>query len=487
MKKKPLIFASVLIVSVIACVTTAVAQGSSVSDIFSTFVESGAALTAGIIFIIAALAALLFGKKLKGKLDKASSSAMVTTFIVIFSVCGLGCLGLALATDGQSWLNMMYHTTTADMLTAHFSDYAMTARNAGAQFFYKSAERFSPMGLLIFFLLAQFMPTEYILNESFLKYSMMFKNQTIILLCLFLVLLAVVPIYRMNRAVLRKNELRIQDELVSFLLVVSFPGVYCIEMGNIAGFCLAAVMFFLLFKDAEKRVFRELSLFFLGLSAAVAPYTLLFALLLLDKKDKKRINDFVKTTVYFVVMFICPAFFTGFGNMLKYVKHFLSVSTVSYTPGNMSIANLLIFFGIKSVPVLYIVMLLTEIIAVVCLFRLPTVWQKCAAIAYITLNMFGISEVTLAIFAFIPFVFLLAEKKHKASDWLYFGALTLLITPIPAWYYFDELYFGDFLTCFGLPYIESANNLFSLAAVQILFIVMLCQTIKTFKKPNKTA
>lgn len=307
------------------------------------------------------------------------------------------------------------------------------------------------------------------------------------MLYLFLVLFAVVVLYRMNRSVLRRNELRIQDELVVFLTVVSFPSVYCIEMGSIVGLCLALVMFFILFRNAEKRLLRELSLVLLGLSASIAPYTLVFALLLLDKKDKKSIIAFGKTVVYFVVLFVCPAFFTGFRNMLTYVTSFISIVPDGYTAGNMSIANLLVFFGISSSAILYIVTILTEAIAVLCVFKLPSMWHKTAAIAYIILNIFGVSENTIAVFIFIPFIFLLAEKKHKAMDWLYFAAFTLLITPLPAWYYFDKTNFTVFLSALGLPAIDAANNLFSLAAVQMIFVLIVCQTVKGLSKKKVKA
>lgn len=454
------------------------------TTVWSAFAESKSALAAGIVFAAILALVLIFRKKLKKKLNNSTAKHMTAAFIIFFSVCGTACLALTLATDGEAWLDMMHGETLGPYSMTQFSDYAETARNAGSRLFYKSAERFSPMALLLYFIIAQFLPSNLILSESTSSYMLMLKNQTVILLYLFLVLFTTVLLYRMNRSVLRRNGLRAQDELIAFLAVVSYPSVYCIELGNTAGLSIVLTMFFILFMDSEKRLLRELSLIAIGFSAAITPYTILFALLILKDKSKNSIIPFVKAAGYFIVLFILPAFFTGFGNMLDYVKSFLSVSADGFTAGNMSVANLLVFFGVKSKAALYAVMLLTELIAAVCVFLLPSSWQKCAAIVYIILNFYGISEPTLLIFVFIPLAFLMAEKRHKASDWSYLTAFSFLVTPLPAWYYFDKKYFALFLEEFNLEYIPAANSLFSLAATQMIFILIVSQTAATIIKKS---
>ena len=298
---------------------------------------------------------------------------------------------------------------------------------------------------------------------------------------LFLVLFLCTLIYRMSRPILRQNGLSTKNELICFLLIVSFPSIYCIELGNIVALSLALAMFFLLFRDHEKRVMREVSLVAIGISAAITPYTILFALLLPKKNDKKSVISFVKSAAYFVVLFIAPAFLTGFGNMLQYVENFFAMPTDGFIAGNTGIANLLAFFGVRSAVPMLILTFIMEIIALVCAFVLPETWQKTAAIVYIILNFAGISANELYLFALIPFVFLMAEKQHKTIDWAYLLSFSLLITPIGEWYYFEKHTAEVIFHAFGVDYIVSANNLFSLAAVQLLFVLLVCQTVPALR------
>lgn len=489
MKKKLLVFSAVILLMLTSGLTVfaadAAAAPAAQSSAFRVFLTCKSAVIPAILFLLAAILLFVFRKKLTAKLRHTSADCMLNAFGIFFIVNGILCMVFALATDGVTWSHMMHKESVSGYPISQFSDYLGTLRNAGSKFFYKSADSFSPLSLLIFFLLAQFMPADLLLSQSAVTYMQMAKNQTIMLTYLFLVLFLSVLIYRMNRVVLRRNGLTTKNEILLFLLIVSFPSIYCIELGNIVALSLALTMFFLLFRDHEKRALREISLAAIGVSAALTPYTLLFALLLLKKKDKKNVIAFVKSAVYFVVLFIAPAFFTGFGNMLDYVKNFFSVPTNGFVVGNTGIANLLAFFGVRSAVPMIILMFLMELVALVCVFVLPATWQKMAAILYIILNFAGVSANEIYLFALIPFVFLMTEKEHKLIDWIYLLALSLLITPIPEWYYFEQEKVKLLFQSCGISYISSANNLFSLAAVQLLFVLIVRQSVPILRQMQK--
>lgn len=454
----------------------------SLKDMFSCFINSSAAVTAAVIFAVVLVAFLVFRKKLTAKLSGASASAMVNAFIAFFSVSGIACLAMAFLTDGETWSNLMHVNLQSEAIKTQFEDYILSVKSAGTQQFYKTAETNTPFAHLIFFILAQFLPPKYIYADSFVMDIMTLRNQTFMYLYLIVVMFVVVILYRMNRSVLRNNKLNMRDEVVAFLLVVSFPAFYCIEKGNISAFSLLLTMLFIIMKGSEKKLFRELALLAVSASAAISPYTLIFALLIITDINKKTIIDFARTVVYFLIMFITPAIFTGFGNLKTYVVHFISVDAESYIAGNMSISNLLHFFGIENKIVIYAVVILTFAIAVTAMLRLPEMWQKTAAGAYIILNIFAYSDAVAAMFVFIPLVFLLSQNEHKAINWAYMLSFALLVTPFPEWYLGDSTDFSSFMNSIGIANIRNANNLISLAAAQMLLILLAYQTVKLMKE-----
>ena len=170
--------------------------------------------------------------------------------------------------------------------------------------------------------------------------------------------------------------LSVQQCFVAFLFAVSYPAIFCIEKGNITIFSIVLVMIFITLRNSEKNLFKELSLIAIAVSAAITTYTLIFALLMFEDKSKKTVLRFIRTCVYFFILFVTPAIFTGFGNLLTYVKAFISVSAEGFIPGNMSIANILHFFGISNTIIVYAIILLTDAIALIAMFMLPSMWQQ---------------------------------------------------------------------------------------------------------------
>ena len=444
------------------------------------FIHSPAAITAAVIFLIAVALIFVFRNKLSGRLNNTTANSMTNVFILFFSVFGIAALVMGFMTNGETWSNLMHKNPGAEFSYTQFEDYILNAKYAGRKQFYKIAETNSPFSMLIFYLLAQFLPPKLIYGDSFIYKLSILRNQTFMYLYLILVMMIIFLIYKMARYVLRNNGLNFRDEIISFLLVVSFPAIYCIEKGNFSAISLLLSLVFILFRNSEKKLFRELSLVALAVSAATTPYTLIYAFFLIDIKDNKTFISFAKTIGYFIVLFITPAFFTGFGNALTYAKAFLNISADAYISTNMSIVNILHFLGISNVAVVSAIFLLTEIAAIIAIIVLPSVWQKSVAATYIMLNIFSVSDPVVAIFAFIPLIFLLAEKKHTKSDWLYMFTLAFIITPLPEWFRFDSVAFKQFLLSMNVV-VNNANELIAPAATQFLLIILVVQTISCIR------
>ena len=454
--------------------------GFSFEFILKCFFGSNSAVIAASAVVALLILLIVFRKKLKRKLNKSKASQLINAFILFFSVSGIACLAMAFATDGATWSNLMHRSDSA-LLYTQFEDYVLNIHSAGAQQFFSTATTNTPFAHLIYFIIAQFLPTKLVVNNPITTYGKILHDQPFMFLYLILVMFCVVLLYRMNRSVLRNNSLNMRDEVVAFLFAVSYPAIFCIEKGNITSFSIVLVMIFITLRNSEKKLFNELSLLAIAASAAITPYTLIFALLLFEDKSRQTVMKFVRTVVYFLILFISPAVFTGFGNIPTYIKAFVSVSAEGFVPGNMSIANLLHFFGISNSIIIYAIVLLTDAIAVLALIMLPEMWQKTAAATYIILNVYAFSDASALMFVFIPLIFLFAEKKHKASSWAYLGAFALLITPFPEWYRYDINRFTIFLTSLGISDIQNANNLISLAATQFILVILFYQIINMMK------
>ncbi|MCD7775508.1 MAG: hypothetical protein LUH40_08000 [Clostridiales bacterium] len=468
--------------------TEAAEQAASVniSGAFSALTNCVPALVVAVISILAIALVCIFGGRLKKKLDGSSASSMMNAFIAAFSASGIICLVFAFLTDGVSWSDMM-HTVDESVLYPQFSDYYQSMQTAARGLFYNLSEEFTPFGIIIYYLLAQFVPASLVTSTSAVYYSSLLKNQPGLMMYLFIVILYLVLIYRLSRSQLRKNDLHMRDEVTVFLFMLSYPVIYCVEQGNITALSLALAMFFILYRNSESKTYRRICTAALAISAAITPFTLIFALLLFFDKGKKGIKTFLCICGLFVVLFLAPCFITGFRCALYYAESFLTINAEEFIVGNVSLANLLVFFGVKSKFVLYTVFILSELLALVTLIALPKTWQKLAAAVYIILNIPSVSENVTYLFILIPLVYLLSEKEHKTADWLYLLCFSLIVIPIPEWYYFDSGNFETLLAAFNLPYISSANELISLTAIQGLFVLLIYSMATSMKASKESA
>lgn len=487
MKKKLTFFLTLFALISASVITSHAAEPTAtttdLSQFFSLITECPPAIIVAVISLIFVVLTIIFRKKIIKRLDNSSASMMINAFILFFSVFGIACFAMALATDGETWKNLLNGTDNGVDQFTHFEDYLKSLQNSGSQRFYKSAEILSPFSMLIFFILAQFMPADAIFSESYAKYLQIMKNQTFIFLYLILVLFCIVLIYRMARSKMRHNGLNMRDELVAFLMVVSYPTMYCISMGNIAGVAVAFCLYFLEFYDSEKKLYRELAIIAIAIAGAIVPYAFVFAFLLLKDKSKMSKLNFAQATVFFVILFVLPSIFTGLGNMLTYVKSLLMIKS-NYIPGNGSLANLLTLTGADDF-ILYIVTAITEVIGLACFFILPATWQKCSAAVYCILNLLpNVNSLTM-IFVFIPLIYLLAEKSHKAVDWLYLLAFSLLVTPFPEWYHSHLNEFNLALESIGIINLKNANELIAPIATQMIFVLIICQAVAVLKQKKK--
>ena len=488
MKKKILSFTTIISALFAGAVNCFAANINAVpakswSNFFEYFPDNHITIAVIIIFAVIIIAAVIMHKPIAAKLNKSTSDSMLNTFFVFFGICAIAGFVISLLSDGDTLGHLLHSETTETATTMHFYDYLNTLRDAGSMNFHKSAYNFSPMSLFIFYIIAQFMPEQYIFSTSLAHYLQMTRHQTFIYAYLILLMFLIVMLNKASKKILNKNESALKEEIFCFLLIVSYPTLYCIKLGNIVGLSYAFVLFFIAFRDSEKRITREMSIVSLAVSAAITPYTLIFALLLLSK-DKNSIKNIIKATIYSVVLFILPAFFTGFQNLGTYlanlfvVPEFLSIE-------NIAISNILRFIGIDNIVWIYILSAVFTVGATACIFILPETWQKATAILYVIITIVPSEPNAILLFAFIPLLLLVAQKTHKAVDWLYFIAFSFLIVPLPEWFWFERESFISMFESLNIYTVHNANELFAPFAVQLLFVLIVSQSISVLIKNKK--
>ncbi|MBQ8210223.1 MAG: hypothetical protein IJZ35_06560 [Clostridia bacterium] len=487
--KKKLLSLTAVIIGLSLCSVTAFAAditatpAKSWSNFFDYLAQCPVAIAVAAASAVVVLALIIFRKPLAKKLDNSSSAQMINAFIALFAVCGIGTFAMALVSDGVTFGHLLHSENTSTGATFHFYDYLNTLRDAGSKNFEQGGYDYSPMSLLIFYVIAQFMPTKYIFSAGFPALIQMSRNQTFIYCYLIILMLLIVFTYKLNRNMLRHNGCRFRNELFAFLLVISYPALYCIKLGNIVGLSYAFLMFFIAFRDSEKRSVKEFALLSLAMSAAITPYTIIFILLFFTK-DKNSLYNCSKALLYSVALFIAPAFFTGFGNMAQYIKN-LFIIPESLSIENIAISNIFRFIGIDNNAVIYVLSAVFEIIALGCIFILPTAWQKSAAAVYFIINLVPSEPNAILLLVFIPLVLMLAEKAHKAIDWLYLAAFALLILPVPEWFWADRADFSAMFESLEFFVVHNANELVAPFAVQLIFVLIVCQSISALIKNKK--
>lgn len=488
MKKKILSFATIILTLLAGNITCFAADITAIpakswSNFFEYLSASPFTIAVMVAFAVIAIAVIILYKPLASKLNNSTSAHMFNAFIAVFGVIGISSFIMAFISDGITFQHMLHSENTDTAETLHFYDYLNTLRDAGSMKFDKSAAKFSPLSLFIFYIIAQFMPAQYIFSTSLAHFLQMTRNQTFIYCYLIILMMLIVLLYKTSRNMLRENGIKFREELFSFLLIISYPTLYCIKLGNIVGLSYAFAMFFIAFRNSEKRSAREMALVSLAVSAAITPYTLIFALLLLSK-DKNSVYNILKTVSYSLILFILPAVFTGFDSLGAYVSNLFAIP-VEVNIENIAISNILMFIGINNRVLLYIISAVFIIAAAACIFVLPTAWQKATAALYVIINLVPSSPNAILLFVFIPLILLLAQKAHKAIDWLYLAAFSLLIMPLPEWFWFESESFHSMFESIGIYSVLNANEVFAPFAVQLIFVLIVSQSASVLIKNKK--
>lgn len=222
-----------------------------------------------------------------------------------------------------------------------------------------------------------------------------------------------------------------QEKFIQKILIIgimfSSPFLYQYERANIIFIALMLLITYLLLKDSDNKVAREISLICLALAACIKIYPAVFGLLLLKEK---RWKESIRVVIYGILLFFVPFAFMGgfdkipnfleaiflspdnsdphlygYGNKLNFTNTIMAVHTFFVNRGEISPAD-------AQNKAHYISLFLTLFSALMACFSKEK-WKTYALLTGIMVGFPAFSFMYCSVFICIPLVTLIMQKREK--------------------------------------------------------------------------
>ena len=450
------------------------------------------------------------------KTEYTTTSDLVKFFTIFFLISMLTCVVLAAMSGGESWKFQLFHNKG---YTDMFMDFFNSMRDAGDENVYTARNNiYPPLCLLLFKLFGSFVSQDLIDLLNTKRITLQYDQNCMIVYFIFaiiciLIMTNIITNYVNNIYKNSNKRTNLSTTLITFMMIVSYPVMYCLERGNIIILSIILTMFFVFFKDVENKVIKEISYIALAIAAGIKLYPAIFGILLLLEKKYK---DAIRLIIYGIIFVIFPFIFfmnidsntlsvssqpifgaitdshaaailtdntSPITTILKNLISFATKKKNSLNFSSVSVQNFIFLFSKNSTTLAKIVCLITEFIAVTALLFTKKAWQKVFLISYLMLNIPSASSSYSLAFLIIPFIMFLYDNKgncYPASnrpkkDWAYIICYALLLTPIPMFWYYYQSQAMEIFSILGIPYQTRTNQLIAVFVFQFMFIFMVCE------------
>ena len=318
--------------------------------------------------------------------------------------------------QGPEAFTEIFHLGTTDL----FLDYFNSVRDAapGAASYTVRHVIYPPLANLVFLLLARFTPNAYLaMPHGELAYTWRAYNGAMLSFVIFTVLALVLLALTLQRepyAPVKKN-------LLTFLMIASFPVIFMVERGNVLVLALAALVIFSQNYQSESRVGKEVALIALAVAAALKIYPALFGLVLLADR---RYRDAVRAALYAVLLTLGSSLFFGGPVAIFYVIK----NTLSFTSGGENISNFNSFLGFGDkigtaiVFGLYIFAVLFLALASLLQKKAWKTWMFAGAVLLTFSSIFSAYNWLMLLPAFLTFM---RTEKLRGINWIYFFSMSI--------------------------------------------------------------
>ena len=436
-----------------------------------------------------------------------TTTNMIKFFVVFFAASIFVASVLAVASGGESWKYMLFHSGP---YTDMYMDFFNSIRDGGSDNVYSERNNiYPPLCVLIFRIMSKLIDPN-LVSTRFEQRTSLQSDKICMVLYIMFALICIMSMIRLIESYANMKtvgKMKLQAAIISFVMIISYPVMFCLERGNILILSMVFAMFFIFFKDSENKVIRELSYIALAFSAAIKLYPAIFGLtLIIEKKYKEalRLMAYGIIVVGFPIVFFLDEFRADpasisyafapllkigtnvmadaetqsiFEKLINNLLNFALNKKSSLNLSSVSIQNIVFMFkGTNSTAKL--VCGITEGIALITAFATKDEWKKVFLLSYLMLNIPSASNSYALSFLIIPFcIFLFGTKVYKKRDWIYLGGYTLILTPLPTLWYYHPDGVKKLAEAIGLYYNTQLNQGISTFVFQLMFAIIVIETI----------
>lgn len=309
--------------------------------------------------------------------------------------------------------------------------------------FFEAGAIYPPICYLIYFCFSAFIPVKNV-DASLIRASVYGNVQYIVLTVLLLIALVLILTHD-------KRYSSYQRAFISLTVILSYPILYVVERGNFLLISIVLCSYFIMFRNSDNKIRRELALIALALAAAIKIYPAIFGLILLFDKTKNNKTDWCKVircVIYGIVLFVLPFFFySGIDTVKDFISSLTSgaQSTVIVENGDIGRVDLATTVYYLVNTLLKMDLSLTEIEGIsgvikiglvllqfIGIFVLKQEWKKLLCMSNLCLIFttfcyaYSISVIIIPIFVMLAY-----EKKYNAVNWIYFLSFMLILIDMP--------------------------------------------------------
>lgn len=427
-------------------------------------------------------------KKQKNKrgseLLKNCPEQMLRTYRIAFIVsCALTFVTM-LFTHGESFANTLFSDPyTAYGIFGHddFMDFFNSIRDASTKEVYKNGIIYPPLANLFFFVLSKMVKPE-LLTLPFILRKQLAADTTCLALYAVFVFVCMLFFVRMMQKRLDGATQARSAAGFPILLIFSYPMLYCVQRGNILLLAMVLTMFFVFYRNDERKWVRELSYIALAVAAGLKLYPAVFGLLLItDKKYKEA----VRLLIYGVLFTFLPFFFyDGFESVRDLIENLRTFSKqsdaqVNYNFVTSDVISRLLFktIGLDYMTTKSFLFSANMLGALLMYFILREEWQRVLCLSYLFMNLGSGGRMYILIFLLIPFTLFLTKGSFRRRDIAYFIFFFLLLLYLPCVYY-PAFNTPEKIKLAGERLWDKPNNLIAAITLHIMMLYMFIDMLK---------